>query len=97
MAVNPEDSLRKHLDAVDRLERKFKWGKALGAFSAVVSYVSFFILASKHEDIYLVLGFVVVTHAITIGLAQVTAHLTITQFTNRILKAIELSAAERKG
>ena len=96
MSVTPKDSLRRHLDYVDRQERKFKWTMAFAGLVAVFMYGSFFYLAGKRADIYLMLDFVVVTTAITIAATAQGLHLRMTQLTNRILKAIELSAAERK-
>jgi hypothetical protein len=93
MNVKNEDALRKHLDAVDRMERKFKLTTALAALTVVVGYGSFFYLAGR-ADIRLVLMFVVVS--LSAGMAAVAnaLHLRIAQTANRILKAIELSARD---
>jgi hypothetical protein len=97
MAVTPEDSLRKHLDYVDRQERKFKLTTVFSGLVMVFTFGSFIRLATKHEDIYLVLIFVVVNTAIMVAAAAQGVHLRMTQLTNRVLKAIELAAAERKS
>jgi hypothetical protein len=93
MSANTEDSLRKHLDAVDRMERKFKMTTALAASAVVVGYGSFFYLADK-ADIRLVLIFAVVSLSAGTAAAANALHLRIAQVANRILKAIELSSRE---
>ena len=94
MSDNTEDSLRKHLDAVDRIERKFRRSLALAGVSSLVAYGSFFYLLGK-ADIRLVLGFVVVALSMGTATAATGLHYRMTQMTNAILKAIELSARDR--
>ena len=96
MTVNSEDSLRKHLDAVDRLERRAKRTSAFAGLIAVLMYGSFFYLAGK-ADIRMVLIFVVVTLGMHISLAINVAYRGMTQMTNTILKAIELSAKDSQS
>ena len=91
MTTNTDDTLRKHLDAVDRMERKFKWTTAFAGVVGVFTYGSFFYLAGK-ADIRLVLAFVVVTLSMGIAMAANALHLRVAQMANRILKAIELSS-----
>ena len=93
MTANTEDALRKHLDAVDRMERKLKWSTAFAGVVAVFIYGSFFYLAGK-ADIRLVLIYVVVSLSMAIAMAANALHLRIAQVGNRILKAIELSTRQ---
>ena len=97
MTVNAEDSLRKHLDAVDRLERRFWRTSAFAAVVAVFSYGSFFYLNGKGADIRLILDFVVVTNAIGTALISNVLHYRMTSLANTILKAVELSAREPRS
>lgn len=95
MSANSEDTLRKHLDAVDRIERRFKRLLVLAGLSSIVAFGSFFYLSSKGADIRQLLTFVVVTSAMGSAAAATGLHYRMTQMTNAILKAIELSARER--
>src|SRR5215467_10410634 len=94
MSANTEDTLRKHLDAVDRMERKFKITTAFAGIVALFTYGSFFYLAGR-ADIRLVLIFAVVSLTICIAGAANALHLRIAQVTNTILKAIELSSRQQ--
>jgi len=94
MTGNTDDTLRKHLDAVDRMERKFRWTTALAGVSTLVAYGSFFYLAGK-ADIRLVLIFVVVSLSMGTAAAANALHLRIAQMANRVLKAIELSSRQQ--
>jgi len=94
MSINTEDTLRRHLDAVDRMERKFKITTAFAGVVAFFTYGSFFYLASR-ADIRLVLVFAVVSLSIGMAGAANALHLRIAQTANRILKAIELSTRQR--
>ena len=96
MTVKNEDTLRKHLDAVDRMERKFKMTTAFAGVVAFFTYGSFFYLSGK-ADIRLVLVFAVVSLSIGMAGAANALHLRIAQMTNVILKAIELSSRQQDG
>ena len=96
MSANTEDSLRKHLDAVDRIERRFKRVLVFAGLSTIVAYGSFFYLSSKGADIRQLLSFVVVTSAMGSALAATGLHYRMMQMTNAILKAIELSVRDRQ-
>jgi hypothetical protein len=93
MSANTEDTLRKHLDAVDRMERKFKISTAFAGVVAVFTYASFFYLSTK-DDLRLLLVFAVVSLTIATALQANALHLRVTQMANRILKAIELSSRQ---
>jgi hypothetical protein len=95
MPAKSEDTLRKHLDAVDRMERKFKWTTVFAAVVTVFIYGSFFYLAGK-ADLRLVLIYVVVSLSMAIGMAANALHFRIAQMTNKVLKAIELSSRQQE-
>ena len=94
MSGNNEDTLRKHLDAVDRMERKFKITTAFAGLVALFTYGSFFYLAGR-ADIRLVLIFAVVSLSIGMAAAANALHLRLAQMTNAVLKAIELSSRQQ--
>ena len=96
MTVSAEESLKKHLDAVDRLERKFKFTRAFAAVVAVFIYGSFFYLSSKRADLYLVLTYLLLAITMQVALVTQVLHLHVATMTNRVLKAIELAARESK-
>ena len=93
MTVKNDDTLRKHLDAVDRLERKFKITTGFAGVVTVFTYGSFFYLSGT-ADIRLVLVFAVASLSIGTALAANALHLRVAQMANRILKAIELSSQQ---
>ena len=93
MTDNTADSLRKHLDAVDRMERKLKLTSIFAGLITAFMYISFFYLAGK-AALPLVLIFVVVTIGMHVSLGIVNVHRSMAQMTNTILKAIELSARD---
>jgi hypothetical protein len=95
MSANAEDTLRKHLDAVDRMERKSKITTAFAGVVAVFTYGSFFYLSGT-ADIRLVLVFAVASLSIGTALAANALHLRVAQMVNRILKAIELSLRQQE-
>jgi len=94
MTANSEDALRKHLDAVDRLERKFTRTKIFAALVTVFIYGSFFYLSAKGAEIHLMLTFVVLTLTMQTALVTQTLHQIVAQMTNTVLKAIELSSRD---
>jgi len=94
MPAHTEDTLRKHLDAVDRMERKFKWTTAFAGVVAVFTYGSFFYLSSK-DSVRLVLPYAVLSITMAVAAAANALHLRVAQMTNRILKAIELSSRQQ--
>ena len=96
MTVSAEESLKKHLDAVDRLERKFKFTRAFAAVVAVFIYGSFFYLSAKRTDLYLVLTYLLLAITMQIALVTQVLHLHVATMINRVLKAIELAARESK-
>jgi hypothetical protein len=98
MPANIEDNtLRQHLDAVDRYERKYKrnW---IGAIVVCMSlYAAFFYFAVHDEGRTQPVG---VLFGLMLAFAFAGAinglYFHITRMTNRILKAIELLAREQK-
>jgi hypothetical protein len=95
MSPDTEDTLRKHLDAVDRIERRFKRVLVFAGLSSIVAYGSFFYLSAHGADIRMLLTFVVVTSAMGSAAAATGLHYRLMQMTNAILKAIELSVRDR--
>jgi len=96
MSANTEDTLRQHLDAVDRYERKHKrlW---IGAGVVGMSlYAAFFYLV-VHEGgtqrVGVLFGLML---AFSAAAAINGLYFHITHMTNRILKAIELLTREPK-
>ena len=97
MSADTENTLRKHLDAVDRYERKYKW-TFIGAGVACMSlYAAFFYFAVHDEGgsqrVRVLFGLML---AFAFAGAINGLYFHITRMTNRILKAIELLAREPK-
>jgi hypothetical protein len=96
MSAKPEDSLRQHLDAVDRYERKHKWIWRGSSVVAMSLYAAWFYL-TVHEGgtprVRLLFG---MTLAFIAAAAINGLYFHIAHMTNRVLKAIELSSRESK-
>ncbi len=96
MSANTEDTLRQHLDAVDRYERKHKWIWRGASVVAMSLYAAWFYL-TVHEGgtprVRLLFGMML---AFVAAAAINGLYFHITHMTNRILKAIELLTREPK-
>jgi hypothetical protein len=97
MSAKTQDTLRQHLDAVDRYERKYK-RTFVGAGVAWASlYAAFFYLAVHDKGSTQRVG---VLFGLMLAFAFAAAinglYFHITRMTNRILKAIELLTQEAK-
>jgi len=96
MSANTEDTLRQHLDAVDRYERKYKriW---IGAGVVGMSlYAAFFYLAVHEGSTQRVRALFGMMLAFVAAASINGLYFHISRMTNRILKAIELLRREPK-
>ena len=97
MSANTEDTLRQHLDAVDRYERKYKWTFISAGVACMSLYAAFFYFA-VHDDGSTQRVRVLFGLMLAFGFAGAIngLYFHITRMTNRILKAIELLTREPK-
>ena len=96
MSANTEDTLRQHLDAVDRYERKHKWIWRGASVVGMSLYAAFFYLAVHEGSTPRVRALFGMMLAFVFAAAINGLYFHITHMTNRILKAIELLTREPK-
>ena len=97
MSANTEDTLRQHLDAVDRYERKYKRTFVGAGVACMILYAAFFYFA-VHDEGGSQRGRVLFGLMLAFAFAGTVngLYFHITRMTNRILKAIELLSREPK-
>ncbi len=96
MSANTEDSLRKHLDAVDRIERRFKRKLAFAAGCRASSATALSSICQRRRRTFANARLRRRDVGDGHGAAATGLHYRIAQMTNTILKAIELSSRERQ-